>query len=100
MEQWSILSNILNYIQYDRHPKTYHGLSINAVNKYKINAKEKRDIIELDFGTMSEVLKEEYLDVYCIIMMSSILSVFILYLYLYLFVSSVSDVLFISNSMW
>ena len=35
----------------------------------------------------------------CIIMMCSILSVFILYLYLYLFVSSMCVVLFISNSM-
>ena len=63
MEQWSILSNVLNYIQYDRHPKTYHSLSINAVNKHKINTKEKGDMIELDFGVMPEVLKEEYLDV-------------------------------------
>ena len=23
MEQWSILSNVINYIQYDRHPKTF-----------------------------------------------------------------------------
>ena len=64
MEQWSILSNVLNYIQHDRYPKTYHSLSVNAVNKHKINTKEKGDIVELDFGTMPEVLKEEYLDVY------------------------------------
>ena len=37
MEQWSILNNVLNYIQYDKHPKSYHSLSINAVNKYKNN---------------------------------------------------------------
>ena len=60
MEQWSILSNVLNYIQY---PKTCHSLSINAVNKHKINTKEEGDIVELDFGVMPEVLKEEYLDV-------------------------------------
>ena len=30
MEKWSILSNTLNYIQYDKHPKNYN-LSINAV---------------------------------------------------------------------
>ena len=35
MEQWSILSNVFNYIQYDKHPRNYHNLSINAVNKYK-----------------------------------------------------------------
>ena len=37
MEQWSILSNKLNYIQYDRHPKYYHSLGISAVNKYGKN---------------------------------------------------------------
>ena len=33
MEQWSILSNMLNCIQYDRHSKNYHSLGISAVNK-------------------------------------------------------------------
>ena len=37
MEQWSILSNVLNYMQYNKHLKTYHSLSINAVNKYRNN---------------------------------------------------------------
>ena len=49
MEQWSILSNVLNYIPYDRYPKMYHSLSINAVNKHKISTKEKGDIVEQDF---------------------------------------------------
>ena len=71
MEQWSILSNTLNYIQYDRHPKFYHSLSIIAINEHKIITKEKGDTVELDCGVMTEVccvmpeaLKEEYLDVY------------------------------------
>ena len=66
MEQLSILSNVSNYIQYDKHPKNYHSLSINAVNKYRNNldTKEKGDIVELDFGVMPEVLREEYLDMY------------------------------------
>ena len=58
MEQWSILSNVINYIQYHRHPKTYYSLSINAVNKHKINTKEKGDIVELDFSVTPEVLKK------------------------------------------
>ena len=37
IEQWSILSNTLNYIQYDRHPKNYHNLGISTVNKCKNN---------------------------------------------------------------
>ena len=63
MEQWYIISNVLNYIQYDRHPKTY-SLSINTVNKHKINTKEEGDIVELDFSVMPEILKEVYLGVY------------------------------------
>ena len=27
--QWSIFSNTLNYIQYDRHPKNFHNLGIS-----------------------------------------------------------------------
>ena len=64
MEQWSILSNMLNYIQYDRHPKNYHNLGISTVNKCKNNLdiKEERDLTELDFGLTPDILKEEYLD--------------------------------------
>ena len=52
-EQYSILSNTLNYIQYDRHPKNYHSLGISAVNKCGRNAcvkEEERYVLELDFG--------------------------------------------------
>ena len=66
MEQWSFLSNTLNYIHYDKHPKNYHSLGISAVNKCRNNLdmKEERDITELDFGPTPNTLKEEYLDVY------------------------------------
>ena len=66
MEQWSILSNMLNYIQYGKRPKNYHSLGINTANKYKNHSdvEEERDIIELDFGPTPNMLKEEYLDVY------------------------------------
>ena len=33
MEQWSIFSNVLNYIQHDRHPMINQNLSIRAVNR-------------------------------------------------------------------
>ena len=33
MEQWSILSNVVNYIQYNGHPKTFYNLNIKAVHK-------------------------------------------------------------------
>ena len=66
MEQWSILINTLNYTQYERHPKNYHNLIISTVNKYQNNSntKEERDMIELDFSPTTNILKEEYLDVY------------------------------------
>ena len=66
MDQWSILSNKLNCIQYDRHPKNYHSLAINVVNKCRKNpcTIEERDISDLDFGQTLDILWEEYLDVY------------------------------------
>ena len=66
MEQWSILSNTLNCIQYDKHPKNFYNLGISAVNVYKnhSDAKEEKDIIEIDFGPTPDILKEKYLDVY------------------------------------
>ena len=68
MEQWSILSNTLNYIQYNRHPKNFHSLNISTVNKYRksqcTKEEEKKDRLELDFGQTPDILREEYLDVY------------------------------------
>ena len=47
MEQLSILSNVVNYIQYNRYPKNFHNLNIKAVNKEnhrrKSNIKEEKD---------------------------------------------------------
>ena len=66
MEQWSILSNMLNYIQYDKHPKNFHNLGISAVNVYKngSDAKSERGMPEIDFGPTPDVLKEEYVNAY------------------------------------
>ena len=41
MEQWSILSNILNYIQHDRHHTMNHTLNTRAINKYRNNPETK-----------------------------------------------------------
>ena len=56
MEQWSILSNILNYILHDKHPMINHNLSIRAVNKCKSSpeVKEEREITELDLVSHQE----------------------------------------------
>ena len=66
MEQWSILSNVLNYIQHDRYHTVSHTLNIKAVNKHrnKSEEKEEKGPVELDFGSMPLKLHKEYLDVY------------------------------------
>ena len=66
MGQWSILSNILNYVQHCKFHSIRHTLDIKAVNKYKqkLNTEGVREFRELDFGTMPLKLHEEYNDVY------------------------------------
>ena len=66
MEQWSVLSNVLNYIQHDRHHTLNQNLSITVVNRYKDNSKtkEERETTEVDIGVTPQILHEEYLDVY------------------------------------
>ena len=65
IEQWSILRNVLNYVQHSRFHSMNHTLDIKAVNKYKskpnINDREFR---ELDFGVVPQKLLEEYMDIY------------------------------------
>ena len=64
MEQWSILNNVLNYIQHSRFSSMNHTLDVKAVNKYKSKHNTEREFKELDFGTMPQKLKEEYMDIY------------------------------------
>ena len=66
MEQWSILYNILNYIQHDRHHMINCNFSIKTVNKHKnsLETQGEREITELDFGVTPRILCEEYLEVY------------------------------------
>ena len=53
IEQWSILGNIVNYIQYDKHAKIFNNLNIRAVNwekhKRKSNIGKERQMLELHF---------------------------------------------------
>ena len=43
MEQWSILSNVIHYAQYDKHPKNFHTMFIRPINKMKNKTKGKKD---------------------------------------------------------
>ena len=66
MEQWSILSNVLHYIQHDRHHTVNHTLNIKTVNKYRNNleTKEEKELVEVDSDSTPLKLCTEYLDVY------------------------------------
>ena len=50
MEQCSILSNILNYIQHSRFSSMNHMLDVKAMNKYKSKPNVDRKFKEIDFG--------------------------------------------------
>ena len=38
MEQWSILSNVINYVQYSKNPKDFHVMTIKPVNNRRLNS--------------------------------------------------------------
>ena len=68
MEQWSILSNVLNYVQHSRLHSMNHMLDIKAVDKHKYRSNtDNREFKELDFGTTPQKLQEEYMDIYEVI---------------------------------
>ena len=47
MEQWLILSNVINYVQYSKAPKNYHDMMIKPINiNYRINKKTKNENID------------------------------------------------------
>ena len=65
MEQRSILSNVLNYVQHSRLHSMNHTLDIKAVDKYKYRPNtDNGEFKELDFGTTPQKLQEEYMDIY------------------------------------
>ena len=41
MEQWSILSNVINCVQYSKNPKNIHVMSVYSTNKNKVNVEKK-----------------------------------------------------------
>ena len=65
MEQCSILSNVLNYVQPSRFHSMNHTLDIKAVNKYKDKPNtDDREFKELDFCKTPQKLQEAYMDIY------------------------------------
>ena len=70
MEQWSILSNVINYVQHSKAPKNFHDVTIKPVNiNNRINKKTKNENIDesslrVCLANISDELREEYLDRY------------------------------------
>ena len=69
MEQWSILSSVINYVQYSKSPKNFHAMSIKPINKNKVSVgrKEKdNNDFSLQVNLTSTLGKsmKEYLDRY------------------------------------
>ena len=69
MEQWSILSNVINYVQYSKNPKDFHAIIIKPVNNKRLNlvTKDKNEehmSLRVDFTDAPKGSKEEYLDRY------------------------------------
>ena len=53
-EQWSILSNILNYVQHSKFNSMNHTLNVRPIDRYKVKPEMGREFRELDFGTVSK----------------------------------------------
>ena len=69
IEQWSILSNIINYMQYSKNPKNFHSMTIKPAkcNKVVKNTKSRNtneSLLEVNLVDSSNRSKEEYLDRY------------------------------------
>ena len=69
MEQWSILSNVINYVQYSKNPKNFHSMTIRPVKFNKVVKNKKgrninKYLLEVNLADSSNRSKEEYLDRY------------------------------------
>ena len=66
MEQWSILSNLINYVQHSRNPLNYHFMTIKPAKLNKtIKSKDKCEFLpKVNLIESSGRSREEYLDMY------------------------------------
>ena len=69
MDKWSILSNVINYVQYSKNPKNIYMMSVKSTNKNKTNIGRKqgekdRPMSEVSLVETSDKLTEAYLDRY------------------------------------
>ena len=69
IEQWSILSNIINFVQYSKNPKNFHSMILkpSKCNKVAKNTKSgniNKSLLEVNLVEGLDRSKEEYLDRY------------------------------------
>ena len=70
MENWSILSDSVRYLQHDERSKTPHRLDINTLDYcqherlYCRLKEEESHTSDVDFGTNPETVRSNYLDMY------------------------------------
>ena len=70
MEHWSILSKVVNYMQYHRNPKNFYELDIKTIDEknhrkiYERLKEEDRQILELDFGNTPIKVRRGYIDIH------------------------------------
>ena len=67
MEEWSILSNVMNYMHYNKNPRYFHSMMIRPAkcNKAGKDAKGRNvdeSLLEVNLVDKSDRLEEEYLD--------------------------------------
>ena len=67
MEQWSILSNVINYMQYNKNPPNFHPMIIKPVNTNGINKEIKgknqnESLLRVKLADVSDRSTEECLD--------------------------------------
>ena len=66
MEQWSILSNVINYVQHSRNPLNFHFVAIKPAKHNKtVKIKDKsKTLLKVNLIESSGRSREEYLDRY------------------------------------
>ena len=65
-EQWSILSNVINYVQHSKNPKNFHFVTIKPAKLNKmVKDKDKNEfLLKVNLVESSGRSTEEYLDRY------------------------------------
>ena len=69
MEQWSILSNVINYVQHSVNPKNFHFTTIKPakLNKMVKDKDKNESLLKVNLVESLGRSREEYLDRYKVV---------------------------------